>query len=688
FEHPFDQKVFEVVGLSINAQELEEVVVESSKTTREFKIDRKVINVGADLQTAGGSAIEIFQQLPEVEIDPISSDVRLRGASGVRVLVNGKPSPLNTADLLAQIDASQIEKIEIISSPSAKYQADGLSGLVNIVLKNQVIQGISANASLFARTNPGHGFNTSIVSGFDKLNLQGGFSFRDNFFYNNSTSQRHFLQQGVIQDVRLDREFEGTVTNYNFKADVFINANNDLSLSFSSTNNEHEINPITEILNTENGEVYRNNLVNIHEHKTDVYNLNYSKRFPGELKRHVDMDINLNNNKNDLPSTALENGLTTLNNELQFNNAIMNTALDIYWALDTASFIEAGALFTYKMIDNKLNSIQGATVNRFFYEYGENTIAAYFLWNKKVKRLGLKAGLRSEFFQSEGEINNEIEAIEQELFNLFPSVHLSYKKSGNLNYSFGYNRRISRPSFYDLNPYTTINDPLFRREGNPGLKPVFTDNMEINMLYNSGVLTVSNAVFGRYTSQLINRTFDVDEAGVTIMKFENGGESYTLGIENNTSLDSKSLSLSLTSAMHYEEANPKIDDFYYKQQYGYSFRSKVKFQFTKSISADLQWNYFGNSKRLNNKSEAYQFLNLAVQCSLLNKKGTITLRATDLFDTNIYVNERISNEIIENMRWKGQTRTATLSFSYRFSKGKVNNRKSSNKSYNESGALE
>ncbi|MTI39377.1 outer membrane beta-barrel family protein [Fulvivirga lutimaris] len=689
FTKPFNTEDFEVITLAIDAQELDEVVVEAAKTTREFKIDRKVINVGSDLQASGGTALEVFQQLPEVEVDPISSDVRIRGASGVRVLVNGKPSPLNTSDLLEQIDASQIEKIEIISSPSAKYQADGLSGLVNIVLKDQVIEGLRATTNIYARTNPGYGASANVVSGFGKVNLQGGISYRDNYFLNESTSQREFQQSGLGQNVSLRREFEGSVTNYNIKADVFLNTNNDLSVSFNYTNNVHDINPITRITEAGTGQSRTNNLFNTHEHSSDVYNLNYQKRFTGELKRHLDIDVNLNDNKNNLPSVASEDGVETLNNQLKFNNAILNTAIDLYWQFNESSFFETGALFTHKRIDNQLSSTQNGVEDFFFYKYAENTIAGYFLWNKQMDKIGIKAGVRGEYFQSDGDINNEEEAIQREFTNLFPSLHISYKQSDQLNFSFGYNRRINRPSFYDLNPYTTINDPLFIREGNPELRPVFTDNMELNMQYSKGSISINNAVFGRYTSDLINRTFDINDAGVTIMKFENGGESYTLGIENTVSKDlSEAVSFSLTSAAHYREADPMIDDFYHKHQYGYSFRSKLKAELTKSITADLQWNYYGVSKRLNNKSEAYNFVNLALQCKVLNKKGTVTLRVSDLFDTNVYRNKRISNAIIENMRWKGQTQTATLSFSYRFMKGKIVNRNATGKRYSESGALE
>ena len=179
FNRPFDFAKGKPILLDDDSEVLSEVVVEGQKTSREFLIDRKVINFGSDLQTAGGTVMEAFEQLPELETDPVTNNISLRGGANVRILVNGKPSPLNNADLLDQIDANQVEKVEIITSPSAKYQADGASGIINIILKDKVVKGLAGSINLEGRTNPAYGVSGNITGGFGIVNLQARAGNRD-----------------------------------------------------------------------------------------------------------------------------------------------------------------------------------------------------------------------------------------------------------------------------------------------------------------------------------------------------------------------------------------------------------------------------------------------------------------------------------------------------------------------------
>lgn len=685
---PFDFGKRLIVSLNTDNEVLAEVVVEGEKTNREFLIDRKVINFGNDLQTAGGTVMEAFEQLPEIETDPVTQSISLRGNANVRILVNGKPSPLNNADLLAQIDAIQVEKVEIITSPSAKYQADGASGIVNIILKDKVIKGIAGSVSLEGRSNPAYSTGANLTGGFGKFNLQANARYRDSYSISRSSNLREIVVSDQRQMVNTEREFDGTVENLSLKADWFINSNNDLSLSFTTTNNEHFITPETTIEQIGSLEVIKNELINFHRHQTKIYNINYRKRFQKNI-RYIDFDVNLNENKNTLPSTALANDQLVLDNELFYNNEILNMASDLFWTFNDHWIMEAGLLYTEKKIDNQQSTLAiGGQLNQLSYVYDEYTYASYVLLKHNADKLGVQLGLRSEYFTSSGTINGEVNAIEREFWNVFPSFHLSYKKSEKLNYSVGYNRRISRPSFYALNPLTTINDPLYRREGNPELIPSFTDNIELGIQYNSEEISVNSSLYYRRTSDILNRVFEIDN-DITVMKFSNGGEDQTLGIENTISKDvSSKVAFSLTTTGYYKKANPEILDFYYENQYNYRFRPKLTYRASKKFSADIQWNYFGSGRRLNTASEDFNFLNLAMRYKMLKNKGTLSFRFNDVFRSNIYQNRRRSNQLTEQMRWLGQTRIAVLSFTYRFSQGDVKKRKQARKNYNESGALE
>ncbi|MEM7109608.1 MAG: outer membrane beta-barrel family protein, partial [Bacteroidota bacterium] len=484
------------------------------------------------------------------------------------------------------------------------------------------------------------------------------------------------------------REFDGSVKNINLKADWFINAKNDLSLGYSSTDNEHFIIPVTTILSAGSGETVVNRLDNYHLHETKICNINYRKRFSEGDKRYIDFDVTLNDNDNLLPSEAIEDGSTVLDNELFYDNSILNVASDFFWTFDSGVKLETGFLYTQKSIDNLEVSTTSEGTNFLSYEYDEDTYAAYAIINQKWDKLGLQLGLRSEYFVSDGTINNELEAIEREFWNVFPSFHLSFTHSEQVNYSLGYNRRISRPSFFSLNPLTTINNPLFRRIGNPALTPSFTDNLEIGIRYNSKAISINSSVYYRRSIDIMNRLFEIED-GVTLMRFSNGGEDHTIGLESTVSKDiTTKVSFSITGTGYYKNADPQIMDFFYEDQYNYQFRTKLALKPSKKLSADIQWNYFGSGRRLNITSETFNFLNLALRYKVLKHMGTVSIRFNDIFRSNIYESQRRGNAVVEDLRWLGQTQIAVLSFNYRFSKGSVKRRKQKNKNYGEDGALE
>ena len=685
-EGPFTSGKLRNILLKQDQMQLDEVVISGERTTREFLIDRKVINFGAELQTAGGTVLEAFEQLPEVETNRITGDVLLRGSSNVRILVNGKPSPLNNQDLLAQINAAQVQKVEIITAPSAKYQADGLAGIINIVLKDKVIKGISGNGTLDARTNPGYAGSINLTSGFKAFNIQGSISHRNNYFLNKDYAHRKVLTLGETQSIYSESEFDGHVNSLRLKADWFIDPLNDLSFAAELTNNEHDINILTSI--TDQHGLRENRLHNFHLHNTAVYNFNYRKRFSEEGASYLDLNLNLNRNNNQLPSIIRESGILTIDNDIRFNNEIANAAVDLVTKLGQYS-LEVGGMYTFKSIDNKQTAIVDEQSVLATYQYDEHTAAGYLVVKRPLGKTSIQAGLRGELFRSDGEASMLTEVIDRAFFNLFPSLHLKYQFSDKVVYTIAHNRRITRPGFYEINPITTINDPLFRRIGNPNLTPEFTDNVELGMNYNGNKLSINASAYYRYMSSIINRIFTINEAGMTVMSFKNGGESHTVGFESTLSKDLTSkLSLAVTGNAYYQNAQPDLDDFFYEDQYGYNLRTKLGYQWNKKLSVDMQWLYFGQQRGLNTKGDARNFTNLAIRYKVLKEKGSINLRITDMFKGNIYENERFSRQVTEDRKWLGQTRIVMLSLLYNFSQGDIRKRKAQLKNFNESGVLE
>ncbi len=666
---------------------LNNVTVSGERTTREFLIDRKVINFGTDIQAAGGTVLEAFEQLPELEVNPTTGELLMRGNSNVKILVNGKPSPLNPQDLLNQINASEVEKVEIITAPSARYQADGLTGIINIVLINKTVKGFEGGVNLNARTNPGYGLDINLKTGIKNINLQSSFAYKNIYYLNKNNNNRFLKVLNQEQQSHLKSDFDGNVNTFNLKADWFINERNDLSASFRHVKNEHNFDVVNHTSFYPEPYTQHNFLNNFHSHKTDVYNLNYRSNFNNEGNKYAAIDLNLNRNNNRLPNTLYINDLFIRQNKLIYNNQILNLAIDYYSPLGKNSLLESGYLLTLKNIENQQVANYSDRSDSANYQYDEKTYAVYALVKYQAGAVGVQLGVRGEHFVSNGTVNNTAE-VKRKFSNLFPSIHLQYKASKKINYTLSYNRRVSRPSLFHVNPLTTVNNPQYRREGNPGINPEYTHNIEFGFRYLLKKFTLNHTLYYRHTSNLINRTFRVED-NVTVMSFMNGGKSNAFGTENTISKEfSNKTELSLTASFIFLKANPIFDDLFFKNQYRYSLRSNFKYKFTNKLSGDLQFLYFGKTRRLNIESAARHFINVAFRYKILKEKGSISLRITDLYQGNLYKNTRISNEIREQMVWRGQTRAGIVSFSYNFSKGALQKRKAKAKRYSESGALE
>lgn len=682
-----------LVPLQALALDMEEVVVQGERSTTQYLVDRKVINVGKDLQSIGGDASEVLQQLAEVQTTS-EGEVMLRGSNNVNILINGKPSPLSSAEVLRQISAQEMVQVELITSPSAKYQADGLTGIINIITKRKNESGWVG--SFNGRVNTNSAFNTGLQLNYGgpKVNLSLSGNYGESWNRTQRTRDRIGGDSPYSQTGQ--SEFDGLVKSLKGNVDWFINSKNELSLSLAFTDNSHDI-PASvtgqELLANNQWVPFEFSSLNTHQHRTDEYNLNYRTYFSGK-DNFLEFDFHLSDNRNALPATFMLSSDTSQNN-IQYNTRIANWALDLEQPIKPlGAQLEAGVLWTNKAVDNSQDFIADLSAPAVFnttFSYTENILGTYGLLKKKWSKWQIQLGLRWEWYENGGEFTSTQSFVGQRFQNFFPSAHLNYFYNDKLTFNLAFNRRISRPNLYQINPFTNSNDRFFQRAGNPNLQPEFSQNIEWSARLSEKIWSFTPTLFYRAKTNLLLSTYVFSEADQrTFQQFINEGRSDAYGVEGALSFFPKGWTRTTINLNYYLEYLSDLEnEFGASRLTRFNVTANQQFTIGERWRLDLRWFYWGNNRSRFSFYAARTALDVAANVKILRKKGSLGLRVTDIF--NIYEGFNVSEGqgFTEESYRKGITRVAYLTFTYRIEQGEKGKRRSRKKrSFNEPGARE
>ncbi|MCK8520127.1 TonB-dependent receptor family protein [Aquimarina sp. D1M17] len=659
---------------------LDEVVIASEKTTTQLKIDRKIINLGADLQQSGTSALEAFDQLPEIQTDLGTGSISLRGAGNVRILVNGKPSPLNTAELLEQIPSSYIDRIEIITSPSARNDANGLSGIINILLKKNIDQGfnLSLNSSVGTKRYL-YGLDTNYnLSNINiRLNASDG---QRNMDSEQWINQRY--TNGNTRDFYAPHDFNGRVSRISSGLDFFLNDSQVLSFQIDHTHDFHSFYNNTFYSNVTNTPdfVYTRN--SSHTHKTTDYNVNYRANFAKE-GHFLEVDYNLTNNKNILPAEDFEESVFISREEQTNINNLHAFALDYQLPLNDFS-VEGGLSGNYRALNSSRElELSGSSTTNDFFEYDEYIVGLYIQTKFTYRKWNWQTGLRYEYFNSKSINSVTNQELNLDFSNLFPTIHLSYVLNDHNTFASGYSKRISRPNFRNINPFQ-IGNQYFQWNANPGLKPEFSDNIELNYQYNQNKLKAFLSVFYRHRKDVIQWVDNIDENGVRNVSFENLGSRNSYGIESTMQYNMSNFwNAQLSANYYYTDANqPNVT---WDNLYSSNIIFKNTFKLSKTISSDITYRYTPKNQSIFHFTAPRNRLDLAVRTKFLDNKLVVNLRIIDVFDQNLRDRTLVLSNITEKETWRFQSQTFGWLFglTYRIFQNseKTRNRKKRNYSH-------
>ena len=676
------------IVLKENSESLKEVVVTAERSQTEFKLDKRVFNVGKDLSSTGASALEVLNNVPSVNVN-IEGAISLRGSTGVQILINGKPSVIasDQGNALGTITADMIEKVEVITNPSAKYDAEGTTGIINIVLKKEERKGLNGSVTLNTGTPVNNSLGVSLNRRTEKFNLfsQIGMGYRrlPSYFNrintNNVTNTR--IENNGVQ--YRNEKFYNLVLG----TDYHINDRNVVTLSGSYAYEiedqpsrtffaEYDVNDAL-VSEWERNEV------------TEATNpkFKYELQYKSDFKDHEDHMLLFSalgayfakDQNSDFNNTSNVSSLESLQKSFSdYKEAKYTFKLDYTKPFSEKVTMEAGVQYVLQEVTNDY-SVSDFLNNDWVvddnstsvFDYNQNVFGVYGTLAYEGSKFGVKGGLRVENTDLGTELADENDKNERDFTNLFPSAHTSYKFTDIFSVQAGYSKRVYRPRLWDLMPFFNPRNPLSIRQGNPDLLPEFTDSFEVSSIFNFTKISMNLGLYYQKTSDVIERVSSFVD-NVNTVRPENVGVKNNSGVELNAKYNlSKKVTFmgdfNFTYFSRVGEYQGISFDFSSERWSG-KLTSKVKLPF--GVDFEITGRYQSGYRTFQGSVNNQAFADMGLRKKILKGKGIFSLGVRDIFASRISVSEIKQPDFeVYNESYRG--RFLTFGFSYGFGKGEA-----------------
>jgi outer membrane receptor protein involved in Fe transport len=710
-----NSKVYNLGTIKLNpsATNLKEFEVVGNMDVLKAGIDKKIYNVGEDLSVKGGTANDILTRLPSVELDQ-EGKISLRGEGTVTVLIDGRPSSIsggNGKTLLDALPAGSIERIEIVTNPSAKYDPDGNSGIINIVLKKNKLKGFNGLVSTnLASGNIRNGnvaeSNLSLSYRNGAVNIYGIYSYRYLEGYRNNDS---YINQTNADGSRfiLNQYRTGTDLNagHTFRTGADFNLKDRQTLGISATGSIGVRDRTGDLWNS----VYDtlNNRTNLWERTSydpsQQQNLDFNANYRYDFKKdrgNLVIDATQSLGKEGIQGYYQENyfepdsvpsvGINSLKQQL-FNkekNNITTLQADLTYLFPKISArMETGlkTILRDQQVDTESESfdymsnqfIQDTLAN-FLYQYKERIFSAYGVFGQQLGKFKYQGGIRLEqAYQLPNLVSEGININNPPYFNIFPSAHIRYEIVPKSEFSLSYSKRITRPASADMNPFTNYSDPFNLRRGNPYLKPEYTDSYDFGFIHDRKKYSVTSSVYYRNSKGVISRVKEYYENNTSAVTFMNIAETHSLGSDVVVNVKPNSWwKASLSWNGNYIWYVTNQESLPNRQGYFHNFKFNSSIEFWKK-TASLQVSVTYNGKRVTVQGIAQRQgpTDIAFEKRLANGKWTLGARVSDVFNVQgfYFKVDRPTVEQTSNFKW--MTRRFYFSASYKFGKLEMNNKK-------------
>jgi hypothetical protein len=708
------------IFLSPDAQALDEIEIIAEKSTVEIHLDKKIYNVGKDMTVKGGTASDVLDNVPSVDVD-VEGNVSLRGNDNVRILINGKPSGLvglNGTEALKQLPADAIQKVEVITSPSARYDAEGTAGILNIILRKGKILGFNGSLTATAGNPDNFGGSANINLRSKKLNIftNTGYSYRNAPGNSNNFTTYFDDFNTKIASKKEDKLYKRKRNSFNTRlgleyyltkkssitGTVLYNESDGLD---NSTNTSNVFDNL-DLLTRTNDRIEKDNENN----KTTEYALNFTQDFK-KSGHKLTFDFQYNNTDEKSYANITDTDLFPSNviNNPERNSTVQNSKNYLIQSDYVYPFSkDAQFEFGFKFDLNKLNSDYlvedfDETTNKYFnnikfsntLKFEQNIYAVYSQYGKKIDKFSYLLGLRMETTDRKIHLIQTNEIDNKTYTEFFPTVNLGFEFSDTESLTLGFNRRLRRPRHWFLNPFETRTSETYIRKGNIGLDPTYTNSLDLGYLKKWNKFTLNSSIYYQHS----------------INNFEFAQKEETRIIDGVSTLVIIRSPINLSSQNRYGfEFTANYNPFKWWRLSNsfnfYSYQTKGNYNninydandtswFTRfnsriTLPGKIEWQtrvmYRGPRKTAQSKREGMLMVNLAFSKDLFKDKATLSLNVSDLFNTRKRKSIDYTPTTVTTGEFQWRERQILLNFTYRFNQKKNRNRSQGN--YNGGGEEE
>jgi outer membrane receptor protein involved in Fe transport len=644
---------------------LKEVVVSAQRSQIKLDIDKKSFSVAESLVSQGGSATDLLTNVPSVQVD-VDGNLSLRGSSNVKVLINGKPSTLtgsNLTDILQSIPASAIETIEVITNPSSKYDAEGESGIINIVMKKNAQIGFTGSASASVGTQNTVNGTLNLAYQTKKVNIYGNYSYRKSDRIGNG-----FIDKNTTDNFN-NTEYTNQISNQKFAIggqnirsgiDFFLDPKNTLSFSDNINIRDRNLyqNGLTTV--TRNGvpyELQNQNNFNVGTGTNLDFSLDFDHKFKKkqeELTASVGYSDDVNDNHAYLNTTTDSSGVVSpllYNNYTKGQQHNINAQTDYTLPLKDGKF-EAGYRGTFNKSDNNymVYSLDTTNYSSFIFSpnlsndfiYKQNINAVYGNYQHQFGNFGIQGGLRLEdtHVNTQLNTNNTITTNKQDYSRIYPTLFLSEKLSENQTLQLSYSRRVARPNDRQLSPFLDVSNTQNYTQGNPNLLPEDTHSMELSYINYWPSVTLTSSLYYRLTNDDIQQITSYLNSTTNLTTFDNIKSATNAGYELIAKVSPApilDLTANLNAYYKHIEGDPALG-FMASSGYSYNGNLTASIKASKKLGFQLRGDYQSEQVTAQGKNLSRYGMDGGIKYDV-SKAISLSLNSRDIFNTRKYITE-------------------------------------------------
>ncbi len=710
--NPRKQTAFDLgeLRMSVEAEQLGEVVVEEKRPFVEMELDKKIYNVSDNLTVSGGTATEVLETLPSIEVD-IDGNVSLRGSSNLTVLVDGRQSNLSGLGMdavLEQIPADAIDRVEVITNPSAKFDPDGMAGIINIILKKNKKIGLNGFVSANYTPIDRFGGSGSLSYRNKKVNVYTNYSYnRSERNFNRETERRgyfdaavpltdgsDFIYRSFIQEGSSSRKRRTHLGKIGIDFSPEPNSTIFTSYSIGFGNRPDESSLETSYFDAL-GAKTADALFEENEEDPGLNHdvvLGYQKRFGGKWDHQLNIDLNYSTRSSEEETSIIRTYTATgdfddpiADPDNQFdmsdrNNSTISAALDYDRPFEDGAKLETGYKTIVTENDRNYNSTifdysTGTYVNNVglsnHFKFQQQVHAVYATYGRPItETFSVKAGIRLEQAIVNSELLTTGETFNKRYFSYFPSAAMTQKFPDESEIQLSYSRRINRPRSRQINPFPSQTDPFNIRQGNPDLDPEYTNNLELSYMKRWDKLTLTPSIFYRYVTGVMRRYRTIDGEGVSTLNYVNFDNARNFGVELAAVYTPTKWWRLMPSVEMYQSIvdGGDLDSEINNNTFSLGGRVVSSMTVWKDLDIQVFLMMRAPAETAQGRRKGMIFSNIGLKKKILDGKGTVGLSARSLFGLTRFSYITDTEDLYQTFTGQMEPNLLNFSFSYRFGK--------------------